>query len=107
MGTLTLPSKENLREIAAKQETKEAEIHRKREAEQSQAEANPRRDSAQMIQVQHDRQGYRSTDPNLTVDQRNYRGYRERRQIRGHSLSTTTRWTEVSLSNHSLARRED
>ena len=32
------------------------------------------------------------------VLQRNYRGHRERRQLRGLSLDPTTRWTEVSLA---------
>ncbi|KAF2157575.1 hypothetical protein K461DRAFT_20802 [Myriangium duriaei CBS 260.36] len=91
---LALPPKQVLREIAAKQDAKEKEILERRRAEQNkQSEHDERRDAAEKIQVE---QPSASThDDPAHAEQRNYRGYRSRRELRGHGLTPTERWTEA------------
>jgi regulator of protease activity HflC (stomatin/prohibitin superfamily) len=91
-----LPSKEKLREIAAKQDAKEKEIKAARARRQSTInhQSNEEEAAAQIIQVGD------SQHPNLSAsdaepDQRNYRGYRDRRELRGLGLSASTRWVDV------------
>ena len=66
------PSRERIAEIAAKQDAKAAA----RKAAQPKRKSHEEEQAAQMIQ-------------------RNYRGYRERRQLAGMSLDSSARWVEV------------
>ena len=66
------PSRERIAEIAAKQDAKAAA----RKAAQPKRKSHEEEQAAQMIQ-------------------RNYRGYRERRQLAGMSLDPSARWVEV------------
>ena len=69
-STMTqLPSKEQLREISAKQEAKEKDGR----------EAKTRQAAAELIQ-------------------RNYRGYKFRRALKGYSLSSSERWIQACRS---------
>lgn len=70
---LALPSPEVLREIAAKQDAKAAEIQERRK---QQCPTDARDAAAQVIQ-------------------KNYRGYRTRRALQGYGLDSTARWVEV------------
>lgn len=70
---LALPSPEKLREIAAKQDAKAAELRELRKQPSSQ---DPRELAAKLIQ-------------------KNYRGYRTRRSIQGYGLDSSARWTEL------------
>lgn len=45
----------------------------------------------------HDQQVHKVLENAAITIQKNYRGYRARRQLNGLGLSTATRWTEVSL----------
>jgi hypothetical protein len=97
-----LPSKEKLREIAARQDAKEKEIKAARARRQSIPNHPPSEQeaAAQIIQVGD------SQHPNLSAsdaepDQRNYRGYRDRRELRGLGLSASTRWVDVCCLLHS------
>jgi hypothetical protein len=94
--TYELPSKEKLREIAAKQDAKEKEIKAARARRQSTANHSPNEQeaAAQIIQVGDDQHPNSSTS-DAEPDQRNYRGYRERREMRGLGLSASTRWFDV------------
>lgn len=94
MDPLALPPKEKLRENAARQDAKEEEIRRKREAEQSQAIPDPRRDAAQTIQASLIHWVLYRLGADWVL-QRNYRGYRQRREFGGHNLSSTARWSEA------------
>ncbi|KAK5015957.1 hypothetical protein LTR60_002274 [Cryomyces antarcticus] len=67
-----LPSKEVLREIAAKQDAKQKEIQSHKPSQK----VDEQREAAEMIQ-------------------RNYRGYRERRRLQGFGLDPQTRWIEA------------
>ncbi|KAI4719154.1 hypothetical protein E4T48_04659 [Aureobasidium sp. EXF-10727] len=90
-----LPSKEKLREIAARQDAKEKEIKEARARRLSNKPPNDQEAAAEIIQVgddQHSKLPRCDAEP----DQRNYRGYRERREMRGLGLSASTRWFDVS-----------
>jgi hypothetical protein len=91
-----LPSKEKLREIAAKQDAKEKEIKAARARRQSATNQPPNEQeaAAQIIQVGDDQHTNVSACDSES-DQRNYRGYRERREMRGLGLSASTRWFDV------------
>jgi len=45
-----------------------------------------------------------SEEKAATTIQRNYRGYRERRQLKGIGLDASARWAEVCLSRGSLKK---
>ena len=68
------PSRERIAEIAAKQDAKAAA----RKAAQPKRKSHEEEQAAQMIQ-------------------RNYRGYRERRQLAGMGLDPSARWVEVCI----------
>ena len=70
---LSLPSPDALREIAAKQDANAHELAQKRKQQHSPDE---QKNAAQVIQ-------------------RNYRGYRARRELQGYGLDPSTRWVEV------------
>jgi len=91
-----LPSKEKLREIAARQDEKEKEIKAARAKRQSTMNPPPNKQeaAAEMIQVGDDQHTNLSACDSES-DQRNYRGYRERREMRGLGLSASTRWFDV------------
>ncbi|KAI7058537.1 hypothetical protein KC327_g15855, partial [Hortaea werneckii] len=76
---LALPSPEKLKEIAAKQDAQAQKI-RERRAAQAHARASVaterRTNAAELIQ-------------------RNYRGYRQRRQMQGYAIDPSTRWLEA------------
>ncbi|KAI6791005.1 hypothetical protein KC361_g7563 [Hortaea werneckii] len=76
---LALPSPEKLKEIAAKQDAQAQKI-RERRAAQAHARASlateRRTNAAELIQ-------------------RNYRGYRQRRQMQGYAIDPGTRWLEA------------
>lgn len=90
-----LPSKEKLREIAARQDEKEKDIKKARAARLSRQNSPTEQEAAaEIIQVgPHQLSPLSSSD--AEPDQRNYRGYRERREMRGLGLSASTRWSEV------------
>lgn len=67
-----LPSPEVLAEIAAKQDDRARELRAARSAKSQMEEEEAAR-----------------------VIQRNYRGYRERRQLKGMTLDPSSRWLEV------------
>lgn len=99
-----LPPKEKLREIAARQDEKEKEIRKARAAEAATATTShddgpsdkKEAAAAAMIQVGGNQHSPSSNSDAETDDQRNYRGYRQRREMRGLGLSASTRWSEVS-----------
>lgn len=94
MASLELPSKEKLREIAARQDAKEKEIKERRR--QQQTETSPQDQAARIIQVPDE-----STTTNLPGfdhNQKNYRGHRERRELQGQTLSSSQRWTDVFMA---------
>jgi len=96
MASLELPSKEKLREIEARQDAKEKEVLEKRQR----ADSTPQDTAARLIQVPED---LTTTIPEGSDHhQRNYRGYRERRELKGHALSSSERWTEVSVVHMTL-----
>ena len=68
-----IPTREQIADIAAKQDEKE----KKAWADRKEAATKTPEDAAEIIQ-------------------RNYRGYRERRQLKGVGLDASTRWSEVS-----------
>ncbi|OCK93551.1 uncharacterized protein K441DRAFT_139834 [Cenococcum geophilum 1.58] len=73
MSTVSMkPSRERIAEIAAKQDAKAAA----RKVAQPERKSHEEEQAAQMIQ-------------------RNYRGYRERRQLAGMGLDSSTRWVEA------------
>ena len=72
---LTLPSPEVLREIERKQNERADEIRERRRRESLQ-QGDERTNAAEIIQ-------------------RNYRGYRSRRAMRGYGLDPGMRWVEV------------
>ncbi|WPH02523.1 IQ domain-containing protein IQM4-like protein [Acrodontium crateriforme] len=76
MDPLALPSAEQLREIAAKQDAQAQEIKAKRAAAASSSQGSE--DAAQAHAA--------------GVIQRNYRGYRQRRAMQGWSLDPSSRW---------------
>ena len=69
---LRIPDAQELREIAAKQDARREEIEAARRAK----DAGEEQQAAEMIQ-------------------RNYRGYRARRQLKGMGLDPSTRWIDV------------
>ena len=69
---LRIPDFQELREIAAKQDTKQKEI----EAARKSQDVGQEQLAAETIQ-------------------RNYRGYRTRRQLKGIGMDSSTRWIEV------------
>ena len=77
---LSIPSPERLREISAKQDARAKELRARRAAQERQRNTSlsteQRVNAAELIQ-------------------RHYRGYRERRQIKGYALDPSTRWVEV------------
>ncbi|KAI5210602.1 hypothetical protein E4T39_00142 [Aureobasidium subglaciale] len=91
-----LPSKERLREIAARQDAKEREIReaRARRLSKSNQSPNEQEAAAEIIQVGDDQHSMLSSS-DAECDQRNYRGYRERREMRGLGLSASTRWVDA------------
>lgn len=91
MSRYTLPAKETLREIAARQEQKEREIEGASEDHLSGLQ--DRDAAAQLIQVSVG--GNVCINHSANLFQRNYRGYRARRELKGHDLSGSTRWLEV------------
>lgn len=99
-----LPPKEKLREIAARQDAKEKEIREARAKRLSTCDHSPNKQEAAagIIQVGDDQHSNLSRSV-AESDQRNYRGYRERRQMRGLGLSASTRWFDVCRSFTSLA----
>lgn len=98
-----LPSKEKLREIAARQDEKEKEIKAARAKRQSTTNTPPNKQeaAAEMIQVGDDQHTNLSACDSES-DQRNYRGYRERREMRGLGLSASTRWFDVCFLLNSV-----
>ena len=81
---LEVPSQEKMNEIAQVQQQKEGEWESKRRK----SDATERDKAAELIQ-------------------RNYRGYRERRIMKGMSLSPSTRWNsadESGCAGHDLMR---
>ena len=91
MPSYELPSKDRLREIAARQDEKEKEIKEARARDKPPDDRESA--AAQLIQV--GRQSSPSSQTPTETAQRNYRGYRERRELRGFGLSPSTRWAEV------------
>jgi hypothetical protein len=95
-----LPSKDKLRDMAARQDAKAKEIKQARAAQAAAASTNNDNQddeaAAKIIQVGAHRQANSSTC-HAEPAQRNYRGYRERRAMRGLALSASTRWVEVCL----------
>ena len=91
MSSYELPPKEELREIAARQDAKEKEI---KQARMRDKPPDNREAAAQLIQVGHDSNSSSSCSSAYS-DQRNYRGYRERRELRGLGLSASTRRADV------------
>ncbi|KEQ82248.1 hypothetical protein M438DRAFT_301136 [Aureobasidium pullulans EXF-150] len=73
-----LPSKEKLREIAARQDAKEKEIKEARQRRLSTCD-----------------QPLDEQEAAAEIIQRNYRGYRQRREMRGLGLSASTRWFDA------------
>lgn len=69
---LRVPDAQELREIAAKQDARQKEIKAARRSK----DAGQEQQAAEVIQ-------------------RNYRGYRTRRQLKGIGLDSSTRWIEV------------
>ena len=98
-----LPSKEKLREIAARQDEKEKEIKAARAKRLSTTNTPPNKQeaAAEMIQVGDDQHTNLSACDSES-DQRNYRGYRERREMRGLGLSASTRWFDVCFLLNSV-----
>lgn len=94
-----LPPKEKLREIAARQDAKEKEIREARARHLSTCNQPPDQQEAAagIIQVCDD-QHTKLPRSVAESDQRNYRGYRERREMRGLGLSASTRWFDVCCS---------
>ncbi|CAD0113166.1 unnamed protein product [Aureobasidium uvarum] len=86
-----LPSKEKLREIAARQDAKEKKIKEARARRLSNKPSNEQEAAAEIIQVGDDQHSKLSSS-DAEPDQRNYRGYRERREMSGLGLSASTRW---------------
>ena len=72
VGPLRIPDVQELREIAAKQDAKKKEIDAARKTQ----DVGQEQQAAERIQ-------------------RNYRGYRTRRQLKGIGLDSSTRWIEV------------
>lgn len=117
---LALPSKEKLREIAAKQDAKEKKIIERRERELRDSKAigddAERRTAAEKIQVNHTLYTHpfpptsslskTQDDKSHDCEQRNYRGYRERRQLKGYGLSPSDRWSDVSTRLPQRERRK-
>ncbi|THZ48677.1 hypothetical protein D6C86_00586 [Aureobasidium pullulans] len=91
-----LPSKEKLREIAARQDAKEKEIKEARQRRLSTCDQplDEQEAAAEIIQVGAD-QTSNSSRSDAETDQRNYRGYRQRREMRGLGLSASTRWFDA------------
>ncbi|KAH0385791.1 hypothetical protein KCU92_g3274, partial [Aureobasidium melanogenum] len=73
-----LPPKEKLREIAARQDAKEKEIKEARARRLSTCNQPPNQQETAAETIQ-----------------RNYRGYRDRREMRGLGLSASTRWFDA------------
>lgn len=84
---LALPSPEVLRDIAAKQDAR-AKAIRVRRAQQVQCPVGKKGNEIGMGN------GVEQSDAAQLI-QRNYRGYRERRQLEGFGLDPGTRWLEV------------
>ncbi|KAF2459730.1 hypothetical protein BDY21DRAFT_336334 [Lineolata rhizophorae] len=87
---LEVPSRDEMRRIAAEQDAREAKLKAVRKRRASAA-----------------RWGGAGTPPTeeeaaAQVIQRNYRGYRERRQMQGLGLDASTRWLEVCLRTRSF-----
>ncbi|KAK4980972.1 hypothetical protein LTR66_010260 [Elasticomyces elasticus] len=76
MDSLSVPTSEQLREIAARQDAKEKET----KATKSRKQIGDEEAAAELIQVRV---------------HRNYRGYRQRRQLKGFRLDPSTRWLEA------------
>ncbi|GAB7341510.1 hypothetical protein MBLNU457_7730t1 [Dothideomycetes sp. NU457] len=91
MASLELASKEKLREIAARQDAKEQEIKEKRR--QQHTESSPQDQAARLIQVPEE--SAMTNVQGSDDDQKNYRGYRERRELQGHTLSSSQRWLDA------------
>ncbi|KAI9695650.1 MAG: hypothetical protein M1820_008497 [Bogoriella megaspora] len=73
---LRTPTAEELREIAAKQDVRAKETQEARKKAKSEGQIKEEEQAAEMIQ-------------------RNYRGYRARRQMKGMGLDSSTRWLEA------------
>ena len=73
---LALPSPDVLRDIAAKQDARAQEISERRKRSRPGPEEEERDQAAQLIQ-------------------KNYRGYRARRELHGFGLDPGTRWIEL------------
>ncbi|KAI7360239.1 hypothetical protein KC320_g255 [Hortaea werneckii] len=76
---LALPSPEKLKEIAAKQDVQAQKIRERRAAQthtRASVATERRTNAAELIQ-------------------RNYRGYRQRRQMQGYAIDPSTRWLEA------------
>ncbi|KAF2221746.1 hypothetical protein BDZ85DRAFT_133021 [Elsinoe ampelina] len=86
MDHYTLPSPERLREIAARQEEAEKQILERRRAERSTDHGAEGSEEAKSRNEQGDA---------ARLIQRNYRGYKARREMRGHGLSPGVRWQEA------------
>ena len=71
--SIALPSPEVLQRIRSKQDEKAFEIKEKRKQQKA---TDERDDAAKVIQ-------------------KNYRGYKVRRELEGYGLDPSTRWTEV------------
>ncbi|TDZ33243.1 IQ domain-containing protein IQM6 [Colletotrichum spinosum] len=105
MDSLVPPSRDQFEKIAEVQRTKEEEIKRtsrstKRQSMQSQGQASldGEHDGADVQQQQQQQQQSRgrsnseAMDHAATLIQRNYRGYRVRREMQGFGLDASTRW---------------
>jgi hypothetical protein len=78
----TLPSPDKLREIQVKQDERAEQIKARR-AQELQRKATKE-------QLGEDEQAHAAQ-----VIQRNYRGYRDRRALKGFGLDPSTRWVEA------------
>ncbi len=73
---LVVPPPEALRDLAEKQDARARELAEKRRQSRESPEDEQRDNAAKVIQ-------------------KNFRGYRARREIRGYGLDPSTRWMEV------------
>lgn len=80
---LALPFPEKLRDISAKQDARAKEVRERRAAQ---------------VQERSASLGTAERSHAAALIQRNYRGYRQRREMQGFGLDPSTRWLEVHFS---------
>ena len=85
---LALPSAETLRLIAEKQDARAAEIRERRRAEKQQLQDANGAGGAEAEALQRGKAA--------RLIQKNYRGYRARRRIRGYDIESTARWESLA-----------